>query len=123
MYQDLEFDHFSHAANALEHAEGTAVDQTVAAQLHRAGESKRVLVLGVSHVGGHKWAGLMQVNRIHPMSPRDERRSMLTLRDSDRSIQPKAQGSSMVVLLRTRFQRLCRALFYRAKSCPGSAAV
>jgi len=72
MHQDLEFDHFSHAANALEHAEGTAVDQTVAAQLHQAGESKRVLVLGVSHVGGHKWAGLMQVNRIHSMSPRDE---------------------------------------------------
>lgn len=40
-------------------------------RLQAAAESKRVLVIGVSHLGGHKWAGLMQVR--HAKDPHQMR--------------------------------------------------
>ncbi|KAH7105622.1 Sucraseferredoxin-like protein, partial [Auriculariales sp. MPI-PUGE-AT-0066] len=64
VHEDLEHVDFHDEQSSLEalHAIGEDhVEQTMQTQLRQAGDSKAVLILSVSHTGGHKYAGVMQI--------------------------------------------------------------
>lgn len=58
-----QLEHLDEVEDCLEKLDGTEAERSNAAheQLRAASAQKRALILGVSHTGGHKWAGNVQI--------------------------------------------------------------